>query len=57
MDVTTWVIVVVVGGTLAVDLGLVLARRSTISQRIWEWSKRWPVVPFAFGCLMGHFFL
>lgn len=28
----------------------------TISEVIWELSDRWPVVPLAFGLLMGHFF-
>ena len=28
----------------------------TISQFVWDWSKRYPIVPFLFGLLMGHFF-
>jgi hypothetical protein len=28
----------------------------TISEMIWEISLRKPIIPFAFGFLMGHFF-
>lgn len=29
---------------------------ATISELIWEWSRDFPIVPFAFGMLMGHLF-
>lgn len=29
---------------------------ATISWTIWSASIRWPIIPFAFGLLMGHFF-
>lgn len=32
-------------------------RTPTISRYHWELSKQYPVIPFAWGLLMGHFFL
>lgn len=29
----------------------------SLSGIVWKWMKRYPVVPFGFGLLMGHFFL
>ena len=28
----------------------------TISVRIWTLARRYPIIPFAIGVLMGHFF-
>jgi hypothetical protein len=28
----------------------------TISGRIWDWSKEYPMLPFCFGVLAGHLF-
>jgi hypothetical protein len=28
----------------------------TISGRIWDWSKHYPMLPFGFGVLAGHLF-
>lgn len=29
---------------------------ATISEQIWDLSKDFPIIPFSFGILMGHFF-
>lgn len=31
-------------------------REATISDILLDWSQRWPVIPLAFGVLMGHLF-
>ena len=52
-----WIFVVIVFGMLVYE-GITLFNKvdgDTISEIIWALSKR-PLVPFAFGMLMGHFF-
>jgi len=31
-------------------------KNDTISETVWDWSKKMPLVPFSLGLLMGHFF-
>jgi hypothetical protein len=31
-------------------------RGDTISEIIWDVTKKYPLIPFLFGMLMGHFF-
>jgi len=28
----------------------------TVSATILDWSRKWPMLPFAAGCLIGHLF-
>jgi len=57
MDITTWFIIATTVIILLFDLYLYLDKtKKTISQRIIEWSKKYPVIPFVFGFLMGHWF-
>jgi hypothetical protein len=30
---------------------------ATVSSLVRDWSHKWPVLPFALGCLAGHLFL
>ena len=32
------------------------AEGDTISEIIWHYARGYPILPFAFGVLMGHFF-
>lgn len=32
------------------------AEGDTISEIVWHFARRYPILPFAFGVLMGHFF-
>lgn len=43
---------------IAADIYLVLKGgfTNTISWWIWSHSVQYPIIPFAFGILMGHFF-
>ena len=58
MNFTRWVIVlvVVIVGAIDIVLALVGGKDLTISVEIWRWSHEYPVIAFAFGFLMGHFF-
>ena len=35
--------------------GLTWGASSTISETIWHLSQSYPIIPFGFGLLMGHF--
>ena len=37
-------------------VGISATPAHTVSAVILEWSKRWPMLPFAVGCLIGHLF-
>jgi hypothetical protein len=43
---------------LGFDIFLVLkyGKDKTITHVIIKYSKLWPIIPFAFGFLMGHFY-
>ncbi len=58
MNLTRWIIIGVVGivGLIDVILAIVYGLDGTISVQLTEWSHLYPVIPFAFGFLMGHFF-
>ena len=61
MIMTEWTWVLIVGVALTLVYEIYAAVHSddnvpTISQIVWKVSVR-PVVPFAFGLLMGHLFL
>lgn len=58
MNLTQWIIVIsiVVIGGIDVVLALIGGKQKTISVQITLWSKKYPIIPFAFGILMGHFF-
>lgn len=47
-----------VGGLVAYELAALKSQQpgDTISEIIWTATSRRPLVPFAFGLLMGHFF-
>lgn len=55
---TQWIIVssIAVIGLVDIWLALTRGKEETISVAITEWSKQYPIIPFAFGLLMGHFF-
>lgn len=59
MNVTKWIIVsiVVLGAALDVVLAVMFGVDMTISVQLTKWSHEYPAIPFAFGLLMGHFFL
>jgi len=48
-----------IGAILLVVYELIAVARHqlTLSQMVWRASARYPVIPFGFGLLMGHFFL
>lgn len=58
MNLTRWIIAGIVVLTLAIDavLALVYGKDMTISVQITQWSHGYPIIPFALGLLMGHFF-
>ena len=47
--------IVILGG-FDVVIAYLGGKESTISLVITDYSHKWPVIPFAFGFLMGHFF-
>ena len=47
----------VTAGLLLWDLTLYVRGKQTITQYMIEASKKHIWIPFAWGCLMGHFFL
>jgi hypothetical protein len=54
---TVIIIGVVTFGLIGYDIWAYFQHdESTISERIWEVSRSWPLIPFAFGVLIGHFF-
>ncbi len=58
MTLTQYIIVAIVALTVAIDVVLAISRGrdATISVAITRWSHQYPIIPFAFGMLMGHFF-
>ena len=36
------------------DAYLAVTHQPTISQVIWKYSTKWPVIPFALGYVAGH---
>lgn len=58
-DLTASIIIIVTVGLLAYDVWVKAkdpTGDSTISWVVLTSSKRWPVIAFAFGFLMGHLF-
>lgn len=54
----TWILIAGIALLVVYELLAAFAHRGpTISRLIWDWNTRWPVIPFAFGLLMGHLFL
>lgn len=55
---TEIIILVVTVGLIAYDIYAAANKKDgdTITQVILKWSTKYPVVPFVFGFLMGHFF-
>jgi len=56
MSVTSIILLSAIGLLLAWEVYVLIARKETISQSIWAWTKQTSLVPFLFGLLMGHFF-
>jgi len=58
MTLTQWIIASVTVIILIIDVFLALTKgkEQTISVAITNWSKQYPIIPFVFGLLMGHFF-
>jgi len=52
-----YIVFIALGLLLVADIYFVVKKELTLSQRIWRLSARFPVIPFGFGLLMGHFFL
>ncbi len=59
MTLTQWIIasVVLIVGAIDIVLAARGGKAATISVALTNWSKEYPAIPFAFGLLMGHFFL
>jgi hypothetical protein len=59
MTLAQYVIVgtVLIVGAIDIVIAVCLGRDATISVALTNWSKDYPAIPFAFGLLMGHFFL
>lgn len=55
-DLTSFTMMGFVAAILLLDLFLYLTGRKTYSQKTIELSKKYPLIPFAWGFLMGHFF-
>ena len=56
---TTKAVIVAVALILAAYEALVIALgipQATISEAVWDWSSRYPYLPFAAGILCGHLF-
>ncbi len=53
-----WVFLGLVGGLLVYEFATLANKRpgDTISEIVWDATAHRPLVPFAFGLLMGHFF-
>lgn len=58
MDFTTWFIILGTIVILGVDAVLIIknGKKASISDHIVLWSHKWPVIAFAWGFLMGHFY-
>ena len=54
-----WAWLALVGVLLLVvyEIVAVFRKQITLSQMVWRASAQYPVIPFGFGLLMGHFFL
>ena len=57
MDLASWFMIIVTVLVLIFDLWLYLNNRKTISQIMIKWSEVFIIIPFAWGMLMGHWFL
>lgn len=58
MSITTIIIILVVAGLLIYDVFAIAkwGMHESVSYKIYDWSFKFPLIPFAFGLLMGHFF-
>ena len=58
MRITTVVLLSVAFGLGVYDIiiGKIFGYQATISWDFWSGAKRWPIIAFAMGVLMGHFF-
>lgn len=58
MSVTAWLLIVFAHLLVFVDLWLAVAygHEYTISAELDNQARSHPIIPFAFGILMGHFF-
>jgi hypothetical protein len=54
MTLTDWLWVGGVALVAVVDVALVIAKRQTLSQRFWHYGKRWPIIWFGAGFVVGH---
>ena len=51
------ILLVLVGLLLAYEVVALYQNRGvTISETVWHVAYKYPLLPFAMGCLMGHFF-
>lgn len=56
--ITKWFILISIAIILVYDLIAFLSHQdATISEQIWFWSGKFPVVPFLGGLLCGHLFV
>lgn len=56
MTLTDWVLLGILVALVGYDVVVAcLGQPPTISERVWYWSKLYPIVPFAAGLLVGHF--
>ena len=56
---TTKALIIAVAAILAAYEGLVIALgtpQATISEAVWDWSSRYPYIPFFAGICLGHLF-
>lgn len=53
---TVWVLGVVAAALIGWDIFIWAIPGGTISETLLGWATKHPIVPFAFGVLMGHLF-
>lgn len=58
MSLTDWFCIGVIVVSLIYDLIVVLkyGKEATITASVQKYSKRWPLIPFLLGVLVGHWF-
>ena len=56
MTVTDCVILAIVAVVVIFDVAVSVAKVPTVSERIWFWIHRHPVVAFVAGMVCGHLF-
>ncbi len=56
MNLTDYVMFAFLGLLLLFEVFVIWRGRETISANVWRHTVKYPLIPFLFGLLMGHFF-